>query len=97
MIWDVAFIDLGFQLDTRLAEYGHILYFPDKLYPLHQFISWLPTEIHGCQRAKIKLFLVEVDFVDSVTIQELYILISISEISDESLVSRLNLILLLLV
>ena len=41
--------------------------------------------------------MVKVDFVDSVAVHKLYILISISEITDESLVSRLNLILFFLV
>ena len=77
-----------------MAEHWHILDFPDKFNP---WIGRLSAKIHSCQRAIIKLFLVKVDFVDSITISKLYILISISEIANKSLVCSLNLILFFLI
>ena len=80
-----------------MAEYGHILAFPNQLNPLHGWIGRLPAKIHGCQRAIVELLLVKVDFVDSVPVHKLYILISISEITDKALVSCFDLVLFLLI
>ena len=80
-----------------MAEYGHILAFSDKLYPLHGWIGRLPAKIHCCQRAIVELLLVKVDFVDSVPVHKLYILISFFVITDKSLVSCFDLILFLLI